>query len=168
MPIHEKKECEGLKENTKLELDIYSDRIRERAVARVFLHVTHGPAFWNDAGRKITFSLNDIIISEEITDKDGRCMATVYDIPGESEKAVLLIHAEESMWTTPCEISVSLWEKIDEQGNTVIYSKRVPTPDEKEKEQMPAWERALMGSAAIIALGMAGYLLISGTLHRKV
>jgi hypothetical protein len=165
MAIHEERVCKGLKENTKLELDIYPHKTREGVAADVLLHVTHGPAFWNDQGRKITFFLNGTVISEQITDKDGRCRITIPNIPSESAKAVLLVHAEETALTTPCEISVDIWQKTDAMGNSIVYTERVPTPEEREKA--PWWEKALMGSAAVIGLGVAGYLLIRGVERRK-
>jgi phosphate/sulfate permease len=165
MAIHEERVCKGLKENTKLELDIYPYRTRKGIEANVLLHVTHGPAFWNDQGRKITFFLNGNIISEQITDKDGRCRITIPNIPSESAKVVLLVHAEETAWTTPCKISVDIWQKTDERGDTIVYTERVPTPEEKEKA--PWWEKALIGSAVVIGLGVGGYLLIRGVEYRK-
>ena len=158
MPICEERLCEGRKENTKLELKIFPDRIRGHIVATVFLHVTHSPFFWNDQGRKITFFLNGTIIAEEITDKDGRCQIIIYNLHDKEDKATLLVDAEGTTWTTPCKISVDIWEEIDEKGNAIIYSERVLTPEEKEK--MPAWEKVLVGSAVIISLGVAGYFLI--------
>ena len=161
MVIHEERLCEDWqKQNTKMELDIVPDRdkVSKNVVARAVLHVMHGPTLWNDEGRTIVFSLNGIIVREEITDKDGRCQIIIHNLPAVGEKATLLVHAKGSTWTAPCKISVDLWQDINEEGNDVVYSERIPIPE--EKEGTPAWEKALIGSGIIVALGIAGYLLI--------
>ena len=159
MPIREEKECTGWKQNTQLTVDIYSHLSDGDIVAKVLVHVTHGPLFWNDSGRTIRFSLNDRY-SDAITDKDGRCQLTISKIP-EDKPAVLLIHAYETSLTTPCEMAVQLLGKKDAYGNTALSYHRVPTADEAGK--MATWEKALIGTGVVIALGTFGYLAIKAT-----